>query len=83
MDLKRWLSVTEEHLSALADVVKAYRGTDQTNAFVKLLECLADCYRSDLMSCDPDQLRGRQAALKQVLALRDVAMGGEYATPRI
>lgn len=67
----------------LSSEVALYRGTPQAELMANLLKSLGECYAEDLLHCTADELAGRQAAAKQVKALRDVVLGFDHANARI
>jgi hypothetical protein len=70
-------------LTAAAQTVSAYSGTDVSHAAIEMLDILVAGYVAELMNCTPERLGHYQAAAKQAMALRKVFDGSELADPRI
>lgn len=79
---KEEAAITAE-LQQAVDVLKAYAGSDASNAAIALLDVLAASYVPGLMHCTAAELPKAQASINQVLALRRVFAGDEFAHPRI
>lgn len=70
-------------LDAAAGEVKEYAGSPGYKQIATMLELLASLYALDLMEVTADNLPAKQAAIKQVVAIRDVVVGREHAQPQI
>ncbi|MEO8296341.1 MAG: hypothetical protein ABI574_00895 [Burkholderiales bacterium] len=62
---------------------QAYAGSDSHRPLLGLLDALAEAYKLDLMEVRPEGLLHVQAALKQVVALRDSISTPGAPPPRI
>ena len=72
-----------EGLEAAAGVVREFSGSAPNQQMVKLLDALMSVYALELMDVAPEDLRAKQAAIRQVAALRSTLVGDEMASPRI
>lgn len=70
-------------LNAAANVVGEFAGSAPNQQMVKLMDALMNVYALELMDVAPEGLLAKQAAIRQVAALRAVLMGDAAASPRI
>jgi hypothetical protein len=77
--------VTRSALAEQLTTIAAYRGTELYLQIVLLLDALADVYRNDLLTINPEGLRFKQGAAAQVLAIKealcDVESGSQMTCP--
>lgn len=72
-----------QELLEAAAVVRSYEGSDLSRHAIALLDALSASYCLDLMHVSPDGLTRVQAALKQVMQLRDVFANDGMDLPKI
>lgn len=58
-------------------LLRQYRGSDQTNALIKMLSSLEEQYRQDLETVEASTLIQLQTALRQVTAIKRAIMSDQ------
>lgn len=72
-----------KQMSSATTVVRAYAGSDASNALLAMLDALIDSYKLDLMHVKPDGLDRLQAAIQQTVAIRAVVADDTADPPKI
>lgn len=73
----------DQLVKAATNGVREYAGAPALKQLMELLDALITAYSLDLFEVTADQLAFRQAAIKQVAALRDVLGDAPHSSPRI
>jgi len=63
--------------------VREYSGTDLFNHLRELLGSLADLHTAELVNIEPEALRYKQGAIRQVIAIRDALTANETTIPTV
>lgn len=73
----------EAAVRAQTDALRTYLGTEPFDHLIALLDALKVVYMHDLADVMPDGLRGKQGALRQVMAMHRALTSELVDTPRI
>lgn len=71
----------QKRMEQAAEAVREYKGTDASNAVIRMLDAMADHYRHQLVEADVDRVVVLQTQVKQVRALIRVMRGEPYVSP--
>jgi hypothetical protein len=73
----------DKALLVAAAEVRSYGGGSMVDSIVRLFDALSACYLEDLRNVAPEQLVRKQAAIKQVDAIKSVLLGDPNSNGRI
>jgi hypothetical protein len=74
--------VTHSSIYDLSATLAEFKGSDVSRLAIELLSALEAAYLDDLRHISPTELVGKQASLKQLVALREV-FKGNATNPRV
>lgn len=70
-------------LSLAADHLRSYAGGDANVALVRWIDALTTVYKDELVDVVPAELAALQATVRQLQALRQLALGATQTNGRI
>lgn len=77
------LSRANEIIVSNSGALSEYAGTEFFGLLTGLLGAMQVVYMHDLVSVDPDELKFRQGALRQVMSLKDSLEQGGVVSPKV
>lgn len=64
------MNVPESKLAEVLAECAAYRGTELYALFVRMMDSIEACYKEDLLTVKPEDLKFKQGAAAQVRSIR-------------